>query len=124
MAKRDHAKKMKEMREWNDDELRMLDKAVKKFPMGTPKRWEQVTSAHIQLSGKTRAKTRAMLCHLAWGDAAVRATCLFWSGCLFAPRPLPANLVVLGERTGWCTGDCQQAPGSAVRLRTRTPCAV
>jgi hypothetical protein len=42
MAKRDHAKKMQSMREWSDDELRMLDKAVKKFPMGTPKRWEQV----------------------------------------------------------------------------------
>jgi hypothetical protein len=42
LAKRDHAKKMQEMREWSDDELRMLDKAVKKFPMGTPKRWEQV----------------------------------------------------------------------------------
>jgi hypothetical protein len=42
MAKRDHAKKMQSMREWTDDELRMLDKAVKKFPMGTPKRWEQV----------------------------------------------------------------------------------
>lgn len=42
MAKRDHAKKMQSMREWTDDELRMLDKAVKKYPMGTPKRWEQV----------------------------------------------------------------------------------
>jgi hypothetical protein len=42
MAKRDHAKRMQSMREWSDDELRMLDKAVKKFPMGTPKRWEQV----------------------------------------------------------------------------------
>jgi hypothetical protein len=42
MAKRDHAKRMQSMREWTDDELRMLDKAVKKFPMGTPKRWEQV----------------------------------------------------------------------------------
>jgi hypothetical protein len=42
LAKRDHAKKMQEMREWSDDELRMLDKAVKKFPMGTPRRWEQV----------------------------------------------------------------------------------
>lgn len=44
MAKRDHAKKVKEMSEWSDDELRMLDKAVKKFPMGTPRRWEQVSS--------------------------------------------------------------------------------
>jgi hypothetical protein len=42
MAKRDHAKRMQSMREWTDDELRLLDKAVKKFPMGTPKRWEQV----------------------------------------------------------------------------------
>lgn len=42
MAKRDHAKRMQSMREWTDDELRMLDKAVKKFPLGTPKRWEQV----------------------------------------------------------------------------------
>jgi hypothetical protein len=46
LAKRDHAKKMQEMREWSDDELRMLDKAVKKFPMGTPKRWEQVRTLH------------------------------------------------------------------------------
>ncbi|WIA15047.1 hypothetical protein OEZ85_001747 [Tetradesmus obliquus] len=44
LAKRDHAKKMQEMREWGDDELRMLDKAVKKFPMGTPRRWEQVAA--------------------------------------------------------------------------------
>ena len=42
IAKRDHQKKLQEMREWSDDELRMLDKAVKKFPMGTPRRWEQV----------------------------------------------------------------------------------
>ncbi|KAF6264387.1 DnaJ-domain-containing protein [Scenedesmus sp. NREL 46B-D3] len=36
LAKRDHAKKMQEMREWGDDELRMLDKAVKKFPWARP----------------------------------------------------------------------------------------
>lgn len=45
MAKKDHAKKMAEMREWTEEELRLLDKAVKKYPQGTPKRWEQVTSA-------------------------------------------------------------------------------
>jgi hypothetical protein len=32
MGKRDHAKKVEAMREWNDEELRMLDKAVAKFP--------------------------------------------------------------------------------------------
>jgi hypothetical protein len=30
------------MREWSDEELRLLDKAVAKYPQGTPKRWEQV----------------------------------------------------------------------------------
>jgi DnaJ family protein C protein 2 len=38
MAKRDHAKRMAAMTEWSDDELRMLDKAVAKFPMGTSRR--------------------------------------------------------------------------------------
>lgn len=47
MAKRDHAKRMQSMREWTDDELRMLDKAVKKFPLGTPKRWEQVRDSYL-----------------------------------------------------------------------------
>jgi DnaJ homolog subfamily C member 2 len=42
MAKRDHERKVASMREWSDEELRLLDKAVKKFPMGTPRRWEQV----------------------------------------------------------------------------------
>jgi len=44
MARREHARKMAAMREWNDEELRLLDKAVSKFPQGTPKRWEQVTA--------------------------------------------------------------------------------
>ncbi|KAF8060498.1 histidine--tRNA ligase [Scenedesmus sp. PABB004] len=44
MAARDHARKVEAMREWDDDELRMLDKAVKKFPTGTPRRWEQVAA--------------------------------------------------------------------------------
>lgn len=32
IAKRDHERKVAAMREWNDEELRMLDKAVAKFP--------------------------------------------------------------------------------------------
>lgn len=44
MGKRDHAKRVQEMTEWTDEELRLLDKAVKKFPQGTPKRWEQVAA--------------------------------------------------------------------------------
>ena len=35
---------MAAMREWSDEELRLLDKAVTKFPQGTPKRWEQVAA--------------------------------------------------------------------------------
>lgn len=31
------------LREWGDEELRLLDKAVAKFPAGTQKRWEQVS---------------------------------------------------------------------------------
>ncbi|MEW5320503.1 MAG: hypothetical protein WDW38_011571 [Sanguina aurantia] len=36
--------KLASMGEWEDEELRMLDKAVAKHPQGTPKRWEQVTA--------------------------------------------------------------------------------
>eukprot|EP00798_Chlamydomonas_sp_ICE-L_P018069 gene18069-24493_t len=43
----EHQKKLATMSEWNEDELRMLDKAVSKFPVGTPKRWEAV-SAYIR----------------------------------------------------------------------------
>ena len=32
-----------QMSEWSDEERRMLDKALDKFPIGTPRRWEQVT---------------------------------------------------------------------------------
>jgi hypothetical protein len=32
LAKKDHARKVAAMREWNEEELRMLDKAVAKFP--------------------------------------------------------------------------------------------
>lgn len=35
---------MASMAAWTDEELRLLDKAVKKFPMGTPKRWEAVAA--------------------------------------------------------------------------------
>jgi hypothetical protein len=38
IAKRDHVRKMASMSAWTDEELRLLDKATKKFPMGTPKR--------------------------------------------------------------------------------------
>lgn len=43
-AKRDHARKVAAMREWEAEELRLLDKAVAKWPMGTPRRWEQVAA--------------------------------------------------------------------------------
>lgn len=42
MARKEHARKVAAMREWSDEELRLLDKAVAKYPQGTPKRWEQV----------------------------------------------------------------------------------
>merc|ERR1719446_1142418 len=29
--------------EWSDEEVRMLEKAMNKFPQGTARRWEQVT---------------------------------------------------------------------------------
>ena len=35
---------MASMSAWTDEELRLLDKATKKFPMGTPKRWEAVAA--------------------------------------------------------------------------------
>lgn len=41
LGKNDHATRMAAMGEWNDEELRMLDRAVSKFPIGTPRRWEQ-----------------------------------------------------------------------------------
>lgn len=44
IAKRDHARRMASMAAWTDEELRLLDKACKKFPMGTPKRWEVVAT--------------------------------------------------------------------------------
>lgn len=30
-------------REWSEEEVRMLDKGLEKFPVGVPRRWEQVT---------------------------------------------------------------------------------
>ena len=39
----EHKKKLSEMKEW-EEELRMLDKALAKFPVGTAKRWDQVTA--------------------------------------------------------------------------------
>jgi DnaJ family protein C protein 2 len=44
------------MREWDDEELRLLDKAMKKWPQGTHKRWEQV-SAYV----RTRTLEEVML---------------------------------------------------------------
>ncbi|GAX73642.1 hypothetical protein CEUSTIGMA_g1093.t1 [Chlamydomonas eustigma] len=37
-------KKALEVREWDEEELRMLDKALLKFPQGVPRRWEQATA--------------------------------------------------------------------------------
>ncbi|GFR46537.1 hypothetical protein Agub_g8128 [Astrephomene gubernaculifera] len=41
-AREEHRRKMAAMREWSEEELRLLDKACSKYPMGTPKRWEAV----------------------------------------------------------------------------------
>jgi hypothetical protein len=41
IAKKDHARKVAAMREWNEEELRMLDKAVAKFPQV---RWKATLS--------------------------------------------------------------------------------
>lgn len=38
IAKRDHERKMASMSAWTDEELRLLDKACTKYPMGTPRR--------------------------------------------------------------------------------------
>ena len=38
IAKRDHQRRMASMSAWSDEELRLLDKACTKFPMGTPRR--------------------------------------------------------------------------------------
>ena len=43
-ARVEHQRKLDALREWGEEEVRMLDKAVAKFPQGTPKRWEQVTA--------------------------------------------------------------------------------
>ena len=43
-AREDHKKKQAMISEWNEEELRMLDKALVKFPIGTAKRWDQVTA--------------------------------------------------------------------------------
>ncbi|GLC41260.1 hypothetical protein PLESTB_001081800 [Pleodorina starrii] len=43
-AREEHRRKMAAMREWTEEELRLLDKACTKFPMGTPKRWEAVAA--------------------------------------------------------------------------------
>ncbi|KAG2428866.1 hypothetical protein HYH02_014277 [Chlamydomonas schloesseri] len=43
-AREEHKRKMAAMREWTEEELRLLDKACNKFPMGTPKRWEAVAA--------------------------------------------------------------------------------
>ena len=40
----EHKKKLAEMKEWDEEELRMLEKALAKFPVGTAKRWDQVTA--------------------------------------------------------------------------------
>eukprot|EP00892_Ulva_mutabilis_P012565 jgi/Ulvmu1/9681/UM055_0019.1 len=36
--------KVEAAREWSEEEVRMLDKGLEKFPVGVPRRWEQVTS--------------------------------------------------------------------------------
>lgn len=36
--------KMQQAREWDDEEVRMLDKALVKFPVGVPRRWDQITA--------------------------------------------------------------------------------
>jgi DnaJ family protein C protein 2 len=43
-ARRDHERKVAAMREWDEEELRLLDKAMKKWPQGVHKRWDQVTA--------------------------------------------------------------------------------
>jgi len=42
--KQEAEKKVETMREWTEEELKMLDKALTKFPQGTRKRWDQVTN--------------------------------------------------------------------------------
>lgn len=41
MAQREHERKVAAMREWDDEELRLFDKAVVKFPQGISKRCVQ-----------------------------------------------------------------------------------
>jgi hypothetical protein len=36
--------KIQQAREWDEEEVRMLDKALVKFPVGVPRRWEQITA--------------------------------------------------------------------------------
>ncbi|GBF99777.1 hypothetical protein Rsub_12217 [Raphidocelis subcapitata] len=47
IAKRDHSRRMASMSAWTDEELRLLDKACTKYPMGTPRRWE-VVAAYVR----------------------------------------------------------------------------
>lgn len=36
--------RVQQAREWDAEEVRMLDKALQKFPVGVPRRWEQVAA--------------------------------------------------------------------------------
>jgi len=50
IAKRDHDRRMASMSAWTDEELRLLDKACTKYPMGTPKRWEGAVGVGLGLA--------------------------------------------------------------------------
>jgi hypothetical protein len=36
--------RLNQAKEWSEEEIRMLDKALSKLPVGVPRRWEQITS--------------------------------------------------------------------------------
>ena len=51
MAKRDHERRMASMSAWTDEELRLLDKAMTKFPIGTPRRCGALQAATAGVAG-------------------------------------------------------------------------
>ena len=60
-----HARKLEEMGEWSEEELHLLDKGMKKYPVGTKSRWEAI-AAYIR--SRTAAEVIVMVKeHLAKG---------------------------------------------------------
>ncbi len=51
---------MAAMREWSEDELRLLDKGTKKWPQGVPKRYAQHSRVNVAVIGTAVSSTVSM----------------------------------------------------------------